>query len=70
MNMHSFVARSSLARTLGLGTEQKSPAIAERPRPSTKRCDFAEAYGDQTERDHDRLVKAVKAGKLAAVEGV
>ncbi len=33
-------------------------------------ADFAEAYGDQTERDHDALVKAIKAGKVAAVEGV
>ena len=33
-------------------------------------ADFAEAYGDQTERDHDRLVKAIKAGKVAAAEGV
>jgi hypothetical protein len=33
-------------------------------------ADFAEAYGDQTERDHDLLVKAIKAGKIAAVEGM
>lgn len=33
-------------------------------------ADFAEAYGDQTERDHEMLVKAIKAGKVAAVEGV
>jgi uncharacterized protein (DUF2252 family) len=33
-------------------------------------ADFAEAYGDQTERDHDLLVKAIKAGKVAAVENV
>jgi uncharacterized protein (DUF2252 family) len=30
---------------------------------------WAEAYGDQTEQDHDRLVKAIKSGKVAAVEG-
>jgi len=33
-------------------------------------ADFAEAYGDQTERDHALLVKAIKAGKVSAVEGV
>lgn len=33
-------------------------------------ADFAEAYSDQTERDHDALVKAIKAGKVAAIEGV
>ena len=32
-------------------------------------ADFAEAYGDQTERDHAALVKAIKTGKLAAIEG-
>jgi uncharacterized protein (DUF2252 family) len=32
-------------------------------------ADFAEAYGDQTERDHGELVKAIKAGAVkAAVE--
>ena len=29
--------------------------------------DFAEAYGDQTERDHAELVKAIKAGRVKAV---
>jgi len=33
-------------------------------------CRFAEAYGDQTERGHAALVKAIKVGKVAAVEGV
>jgi uncharacterized protein (DUF2252 family) len=33
-------------------------------------ADFAEAYGDQTERDRDALVKAIKAGKVAAIENV
>ena len=33
-------------------------------------ADFAEAYGDQTEQDHAALLKAIKAGKVAAVEGV
>ena len=32
-------------------------------------ADFAEAYGDQTERDHAALVKAIKTGKIAAIEG-
>ena len=27
---------------------------------------FAEAYADQTERDHEALVRAVRAGRLAA----
>jgi sugar/nucleoside kinase (ribokinase family) len=31
---------------------------------------WAEAYGDQTEQDHERLVKAIKAGKGRAIEGV
>ena len=29
--------------------------------------EFAEAYGDQTERDHAELVKAIKAGRVKAV---
>lgn len=33
-------------------------------------ADFAEAYGDQTERDHEALVKAIKAGKIAAIADV
>jgi hypothetical protein len=32
-------------------------------------ANFAEAYGDQTERDHAALVKAIKTGKIAAIEG-
>jgi len=31
---------------------------------------WAEAYGDQTEQDHARLVKAIKSGKVKAIEGV
>ena len=31
-------------------------------------ADFAEAYGDQTERDHAELVKAIKAGRVKAAE--
>jgi hypothetical protein len=30
---------------------------------------FAEAYGDQTERDHADLVKAIKSGRVPAVAG-
>ena len=30
-------------------------------------ADFAEAYGDQTERDHAALVKAIKDGRVEAV---
>ena len=30
-------------------------------------ADFAEAYGDQTERDHAELVKAIKRGRVKAV---
>jgi uncharacterized protein (DUF2252 family) len=30
-------------------------------------ADFAEAYGDQTKRDHAALVKAIKAGRVSAV---
>ena len=32
--------------------------------------DFAEAYADQTERDHGLLVEAVRSGRLEALEGV
>jgi len=31
---------------------------------------WAEAYADQTEQDHDKLVKAIKAGKIEAIQGV
>jgi uncharacterized protein (DUF2252 family) len=30
-------------------------------------ADFAEAYGDQTERDHAELVKAIKSGRVKSV---
>jgi uncharacterized protein (DUF2252 family) len=33
-------------------------------------CTFARAYADQTERDHEALVKAVAAGRVAAEHGV
>lgn len=33
-------------------------------------CRFARAYADQTERDHETLVKAVAAGRVAAEHGV
>lgn len=33
-------------------------------------CRFARAYADQTERDHETLVKAVAAGRLAAEHGI
>jgi hypothetical protein len=29
-------------------------------------AEFAESYGDQTERDHDDLVRAIKAGRVEA----
>ena len=31
-------------------------------------ADFAEAYGDQTERDHSELVQAIKRGDVEAAE--
>jgi|SRR5271157_771366 len=31
---------------------------------------WAEAYGDQTERDHARLVQAIKSGRVHAIQGV
>jgi uncharacterized protein (DUF2252 family) len=31
---------------------------------------WAEDYGDQTERDHERLVRAVKSGRLKAITGI
>jgi hypothetical protein len=42
------------------GSEVYDPAIA----------DWVEAYGDQTERDHAALVKAIETGRPTAVEGV
>ncbi len=33
-------------------------------------CRFARAYADQTERDHETLVKAVAAGRVAAEHGI
>ena len=32
-------------------------------------ADFAEAYGDQTERDHAELVQAIKRGRVQAASG-
>jgi hypothetical protein len=32
--------------------------------------EFADAYADQTERDHAALVDAIKTGRIAALEGV
>jgi hypothetical protein len=31
---------------------------------------WAEAYGDQTERDRARLVQAIKTGKVKTIQGV
>jgi hypothetical protein len=31
---------------------------------------WTEAYGDQTEQDHARLVQAIKTGKVHAIQGV
>lgn len=33
-------------------------------------AEFAEAYGDQTEADHASLVKAIKDGRVKALEGI
>ena len=33
-------------------------------------ADFAEAYGDQSERDHAALVAAIRAGRIEAITGV
>jgi uncharacterized protein (DUF2252 family) len=33
-------------------------------------ADWAEAYGDQTEADHELLVKAIKSGRVKAMTGV
>jgi uncharacterized protein (DUF2252 family) len=33
-------------------------------------ADFAESYGDQTEKDHASLVDAIKKGRVKAVEGI
>jgi len=42
------------------GSEVYDSAIAE----------WAEAYGDQTERDHEALVKAIKSGRVQAIHDV
>jgi predicted alpha/beta hydrolase len=36
----------------------------------TSITDFSERYADQNERDYEAFVKAVKSGRLEAVEGV
>ena len=33
-------------------------------------AEWAEAYGDQTERDHATLVKAIKSGRVQAIHDV
>jgi hypothetical protein len=33
---------------------------------ATATTDFAEGYGDQTERDHATLVQAIKSGRVQA----
>lgn len=42
----------------------KSPVLDE------ALAQWAEAYGDQTEQDHARLVQAIKTGKVKAIQGV
>ena len=32
--------------------------------------EFAEAYADQTERDHAALLEAIRSGKIEALEGI
>jgi hypothetical protein len=39
----------------------KSPVLKEAP------VTWCEAYGDQIEQDHDRLVKAIKSGKILSM---
>jgi hypothetical protein len=51
--------RIAIAAYLG-GSEAFDHAIAE----------FACAYADQNERDHQALVAAVKSGRIAAEEGL
>jgi predicted alpha/beta hydrolase len=36
----------------------------------TSITDFSERYADQNEKDYEEFVKAVKSGRLEAVEGV
>jgi hypothetical protein len=33
-------------------------------------ADFCERYADQNERDYEQFVKAIRSGRLEAVEGV
>jgi uncharacterized protein (DUF2252 family) len=40
------------------------------PRFETAIAEFAEAYADQNERDHRALIAAIKAGRIAAEEGL
>jgi hypothetical protein len=46
--------------------QSKSRATAATETRWTALADYAEAYGDQTERDHRELVKAIKSGRVKA----
>ena len=37
---------------------------------SASLAEFAESYGDQTEKDHAALVAAIRSGRVAAIEEV
>ena len=54
-------------RTRGPATRVRSRATPGSPAASTPRCvAFALAYADQTEQDHEGLVKAIRAGRFHA----
>ena len=51
----------------GLGTRRASPATAAKASVLDEAlAEWAESYGDQTERDHAALVAAIKAGEIKA----
>jgi hypothetical protein len=55
----------TLARTLGPATGLRSP-----PTSARAITEFAAAYADRNERDHQALVQSIADGKIAAVAGV
>ena len=44
--------------------------LGKRDRFERSSTDFAERYADQNERDHQAFVKAIRSGRLPALEGV
>lgn len=58
---------ASLAR---VGASAIAGCCESAPLPDQSLATWAQAYGDQTEQDHARLVKAIKTGKVKVIQGV